>query len=76
MSRVKKPVKMDGTHRIIAIGLKPCTAVEKYIQRTEIQMRNALLKLRFLYLDRIMGYFNKTHEVKQAVKTSINNSKN
>ena len=29
-------------------------------------MRNALLKLRFLYLDRISGYFNKTHEVKQV----------
>ena len=31
-----------------------------------MQMRNALLKLRFLYIDRISGYFNKTHEVKQV----------
>ena len=59
-------IVMVSTIRIIAIGLKPCTAVEKYIQRTEMQMRNALLKLRFLYLDRISGYFNKTHEVKQV----------
>ena len=67
MSPEKKPVmKMDSTIRIIANGLKNFIAKEKYIQRTEMQMRNALLKLRFLYLDRISGYFNKTHEVKQV----------
>ena len=57
---------MANIIRIIAHGLKTFTAKEKYIQRTEMQMRNALLKLRFLYLDRISGYFNKTHEVKQV----------
>jgi len=67
MSPAKMPVmKMDSTIRIIAHGLKNFIAKEKYIQRTEMQMRNALLKLRFLYLDRISGYFNKTHEVKNV----------
>ena len=59
-------IVMVSTIRIIANGLKTFIAKEKYIQRTEMQMRNALLKLRFLYLDRISGYFNKTHEVKQV----------
>ena len=59
-------IVMVSTIRIIAICLKNFIAKEKYIQRTEMQMRNALLKLRFLYLDRISGYFNKTHEVKQV----------
>ena len=59
-------IVMVSTIRIIAHGLKTFIAREKCIQRTEMQMRNALLKLRFLYLDRISGYFNKTHEVKQV----------
>ena len=53
-------IVMVSTIRIIVSGSKPCTAVEKYIQRTEMQMRNALLKLRFLLLN-LTGYFKDLH---------------
>jgi len=66
MLQAKKPVmKQASTPRIIARGLKNFIAREKCIQITEIQMRNALLKLRLLYLDRIRGYFNEIHAVKK-----------